>query len=84
MGVRFDLLPLANRTRLTFNLNGWDHEHPAQMEVLVAEKIVRHFDSIEYRFRGSAPPEERLAIRWNGGKWHTGGWKDKEHFRTFR
>jgi len=67
------------RTLLVFNVGGFGHpdfEH----KVVVANKIVTKFDSIEYRFEGARAPNKRLAIRFNGGNWVFGGWKDPDFF----
>jgi hypothetical protein len=69
--VDFELPPYGNRTTLRFDLSGYS-EGPS-LSVVVAEEVVGHFDSIEYRFDGDAPPGQRLAIRWNDGPWIVGG-----------
>lgn len=81
VGINFDLPPFGNRTSLMFNVGGWsDPEY--EFEVVVAEDVVQHFDVIEYRFDGTAAPEARVAIRYDGGDWITGGWSNPDHFRT--
>lgn len=76
----------GNRTTLRFNLGGWDwggSDCVQEVEVVVAERVVNHFDSIEFRFDGSAPPEERIGFRWNDGPWWTAGWSDPWIFPVF-
>jgi hypothetical protein len=58
-------------TLLEFNLGGYgDHD---ALEVIVANEAVYHFDSIEYRLDGTAPLDERFAIRFDDGPWTVGG-----------
>lgn len=65
-GVFFDLEP-QQRSQITFFVSsGMD---TAGMSAVVADAVVNHFDSIEYRFDGTAPLAERLAVRWNDGPW---------------
>ena len=69
--VRFDLPPDQGRTTLVFDLGGFDYG--PELVAVVADDVVDHFDSIEYRFDGLAPAGQRLAIRWNDGPWVIGG-----------
>ena len=69
--VDVDLLPSGPATTISVDLGGFD-DGPA-VEAVVAAEAVAHFDSIEYRFDGTAPVDQRLAVRWNDGPWVTGG-----------
>jgi len=82
VGVDFDLPPYGNRTALRFNLQGWGMDS-YDAEVVVADDLVTHFDSIEYRYDGAAAPEERIAIRWNDGDWQLRGDSRIETVDTF-
>ena len=79
--VHFDLTPFGSRTTLSFDLDGFSWTGPS-LDVVVAEEVVDHFDSIEYRFDGLAPDDQRLAVRWNDGPWVMGGQSD-EPLTTF-
>jgi hypothetical protein len=70
-GAFFDLPPYGNRTTLTFSLV--DYDKSLGLAAVVADEIVDHFDSIEYRLDGTLPVSQRLAIRWNDGPWVIGG-----------
>ena len=70
----FTFLPeseLGLKTRLVFNIGGF--RGGAVLTAEVADEVVTHFDSIEYRLNGNAPVNERFAIRWNDGPWVVGG-----------
>jgi len=69
-GVFFDLPPYGDRTQIQFSIFDWPNS--LGISVTVADAVVDHFDSIEYRFDGSAPVAQRLAVRWNDGPWMTG------------
>ena len=73
--VRFDLPPFGARTTLSFDLGGFISG--PSLDAIVAEEVVDHFDSIEYRFDGLAPAGQRLAVRWNDGPWAMGGQSDE-------
>jgi len=81
VGVRHD-----NRgevgTYLAFNIGGWDNPN-YEFEVQVSEEFHTSLFRLEYRYDGMAPPDKRLAIRYNEGEWYEGGWSDTFHFQTF-
>ena len=80
VGVDYDLPPYGANTSLQFNVGGWGNDGRPFFEhaVPVASEVITHFDSIEYRFDGTASPEERLGIRFNDGPWVVGGWSNPE------
>jgi hypothetical protein len=70
------------RTTLRFNIGG--HSRPYyNFYVPLGENSVKEFDKIEYRFDGSAPSSQRLAIRYNDGEWIKGGKNYDNWFLTF-
>jgi hypothetical protein len=82
VAVAYQLPPFGNRTTLKFNLGGWTPDR-LEVEAVVADELVTHFDSIEYRFDGSAAPGERIGLRWNDGPWITAGWTEGEGLLAF-
>jgi hypothetical protein len=82
VAVAYALPPYGSRTTLKFNLGGWSWDR-LEVEVAVADELVTHFDSIDYRFDGSAAPGERIGFRWNDGPWITAGWAEGEGLVAF-
>lgn len=75
LAVEFTLLPQGSQqTRLAFNLGGY--ATCSFFETVVANAIVDHFDSLEYRLDTTVPLDQRFAIRWNDGPWMIGGLGD--------
>lgn len=80
VGIDFRLLPQeAQQTRLVFNVGGY--ATCSFFEAVVADAIVDHFDSLEYRLDTTAPLNERFGIRWNDGPWMIGGIGDPNEDR---
>ena len=79
-GLFFDLPPYGRRTQLQFWLS--DGPMTAGLAVTVADEVIDHFDSIEYRFDGSQPLGARLAVRWNEGPWMAGAEGSEELLRV--
>lgn len=68
-------------TCLVFNVGGWGDNTDGfdfDYRLKVSDKRVKSFKKIEYKFNGSKPADERLAIRYDGGKWIKGGWNAQD------
>ncbi|MBP7937827.1 MAG: VCBS repeat-containing protein [Phycisphaerae bacterium] len=77
VAVHFRSPPHEEETDLVFNIGGWEAVVAGLGEFTVTlPGLVPHFDSIEYRYDGTALPNQRVAIRWDGGDWVVGGWTE--------